>query len=275
MKNAIITAMIVVIVLLAAWKFRGVSFANQKAMEGGPPGPPGPPGPAGGPPGPAGPPGPPGPRGLKGDTGLRGATGPVGPPGPAGGPPGPPGPPGMAGPPGSVGPPGPAAYTASGPAAVPSNATSVQSDAIPAAMSAAQVALMNKISGFVGENLLTYGSTIPYTLNIGYVDKCPFTPGGVVNTNISGVRLINDSQVSMLQNIIMEWATTNATAMGYTSDSLTNFKNQMQMGVTSTSINQKMAAIVNTQNKTINIGSCQSFGNPDTIVKLIASQLVR
>lgn len=253
MKNAIITAMIVVIVLLAAWKFRGVSFANQKAMKGGPPGPPGPPGPAGGPPGPAGPPGPPGPRGLKGDTGLRGATGP----------------------PGSVGPPGPAAYTASGPAAVPSNATSVQSDAIPAAMSAAQVALMNKISGFVGENLLTYGSTIPYTLNIGYVDKCPFTPGSVVNTNISGVRLINDSQVSMLQNIIMEWATTNATAMGYTSDSLTNFKNQMQMGVTSTSINQKMAAIVNTQNKTINIGSCQSFGNPDTIVKLIASQLVR
>ena len=254
MKNAIITALIVAIVLLTMWRLRGMSFASPGSMAGGSqnqltpvvasaPG--------------TGPPGPPGPRGD------RGAAGPPGPKG-------------------DTGPPGPAAYVAAGPAPISSNTAGVVSSRQPPASSdAAKIAafnsLLNQVSGFISENALAYGSNVSYTLNIMNIGQggCPFASNTVINSNISGGRAISDAQAAQLQNIAVNWATTNATTMGYSIDTLNGMKSQIATMFAAARINEGLASMINTRTRTINIRDCDGMGTPNTIPKLLAQQLIR
>ena len=247
MKNAIITALIVAIVLLTLWRLRGMSFASPGSMTGG----------------------------------SQNKLTPVVASAPGTGPPGPPGPRGAAGPPGpkgDTGPPGPAAYVAAGPAPISSGtATSVQSDAQAAAKAAAMNSLLNKMAGFISENALAYGSNVSYTLNIMNIGQggCPFAANTVINSNISSGRPISDAQAAQLQNIAVDWLTTNATVMGYDTDTVNSSKSQLTMMLSAARINEGLASMINSQTRVIRIGTCDGMGNPNTIPKLIASQLIR
>jgi len=245
MKNVIITGLIVVIVLLALWRLRGMSFASPGAMER---------------------------RNQPQTTVMPPPVTGTGPPGP----PGPRGPPGPPGPRGATGPPGPAAYTAPGPAPVSSGTTSAPpSSASEAPMMAAMNNLLNQVATFIRENSLTFGSEVSYTLNIGNQQGCPFKTGEVISSNISGGKSVSDSQAAQLQNIVTNWATTNASTMGYSTDVLNNLKQQVPTMLSAARINEAMASIINTQTRTINIAICDNMGTLDGILRLIARQLLR
>ena len=241
MKNAIITAMIVAIVLLTLWRVRGMSFASPGAMA------------------------------RDSQNNLT----PVVASAPGTGPPGPPGPRGAAGPPGPPGPPGPAAYVAAGPAPISSNNATSNSIVNPEAALAAYNSLLNQVSGFISENCLVYGSNVSYTLNLLTIGTgCPFPSNAVVNTNIAGGKPINDTQALALQNIATNWVNTNATTLGYNTDAVNQIKSSLTTNLTAAKINEALASMINTQTRTINVVRCDGLGTQNTIPKLIARTLL-
>jgi hypothetical protein len=169
---------------------------------------------------------------------------------------------------------------AAGPAPISSGTAGVVSSPQPpassdAAKSAAVNSLLDQMAGFISANALAYGSNVSYNLNFTNIGAgCPFASNPVINSNISGGRSISDAQAAALQNIVIDWLTTNATTMGYSIDTLNGMKSHIATILTAVRINEGLAYMINTQTRTINIPNCDGMGTPNTIPKLLAQQLL-